>query len=95
LVYRINKSKDIIVQITAGYPFNQNKKIEVAIDSNNYNFVPDDDTAFTDSDKKVILAMKKGNELMVMGESSRGTKTKDTYTLKGFTAAYNQLLNDC
>jgi len=39
--------------------------------------------------------MKKGLELKVTGESSRGTITNDTYTLNGFTAAYNQLINDC
>ena len=39
--------------------------------------------------------MKKGLELVVTGESSRGTVTNDTYTLKGFTAAYNKLIEDC
>ena len=46
-------------------------------------------------DKEVIFAMKKGIKLTVKGESSRGTKTTDIYTLKGFTVAYNQLFNDC
>ena len=39
--------------------------------------------------------MKKGLELLVTGESSRGTITKDKYTLKGFTASYNKLTEDC
>ena len=39
--------------------------------------------------------MKKGLELTVTGESSRGTVTNDKYTLSGFTAAYNKLINDC
>ena len=39
--------------------------------------------------------MKKGLELKVTGESSRGTVTKDIYTLNGFTAAYNKLNNEC
>ena len=39
--------------------------------------------------------MKKGIDLKVTGISSRGTKTSDKYTLKGFTDAYNQLTNDC
>ena len=46
-------------------------------------------------DDKIIFAMKKGIKLTVKGESSLGTKTTDTYTLKGFTAGYNQLFNDC
>ena len=56
-------------------------------------------SAFTipciENDNKVILSMKKGLELIVKGHSSRGTLTKDIYTLKGFTAAYNNLFDDC
>ena len=51
--------------------------------------------AWTEEDAKVIFAMKKGLKLTVTGESSRGTITNDTYTLDGFTAVYNQLINDC
>ena len=95
LVYRINKSKDAIVQIIAGYPFKKNKKIKISIDSNNYEFFPDDDAAFTNDDDEIIFAMKKGNKLTINGLSSKGTKTTDVYTLKGFSAAYKQLFNDC
>ena len=98
LVYRINKSPDAIVQIEAGYPYNQNKIVEVKIDKSLYKFSSEEDTpetAWTDKDKKVIGAMKKGIELTIIGISSRGTKTVDTYTLNGFTAAYSKLINDC
>ena len=50
---------------------------------------------WTNDDAKVIFAMKKGLELMISGESSRGTITNDTYTLKGFTSAFDQLTKDC
>ena len=39
--------------------------------------------------------MKKGLELTLTGESTRGTITNDVYTLKGFTNAVNQLNQDC
>ena len=51
--------------------------------------------AWTDEDDKIIFAMKKGLELEVTGESSRGTITNDIYTLKGFTAALNKLTDEC
>ena len=95
LVYRINKSKEAIVQIDAGYPFKQDKVVNVIIDNSQFDFYSDEDTAWTNDDEKVIYAMKKGLKLKVLGESSRGTKTIDTYTLKGFTAAFNNLFNDC
>ena len=81
LVYRINKSKDAIVQIAAGYPYKKDQNVDVTIDNVQFDFYS--------------FAMKKGIKLTVKGESSRGTKTTDIYTLKGFTAAYNQLFNDC
>ena len=95
LVYRINKSKDAIVQIAAGYPYKKDKNVNVTIDNVQFDFYSDDDTAWSNDDNKVIFAMKKGIKLTVNGESSRGTKTTDIYTLKGFTTAYNQLFNDC
>ena len=95
LVYRINKSKDAIVQIAAGYPYKKDQNVDVTIDNVQFDFYSDDDTAWSNDDNKVIFAMKKGIKLTVNGESSRGTKTTDIYTLKGFTAAYNQLSNDC
>ncbi|MDC0226613.1 hypothetical protein OAK12_00715 [Alphaproteobacteria bacterium] len=95
LVYRINKSKNSIVTITSGYPFKKNNDVLVKIDKTNFNFYSEDDTAWTNDDEKVIYAMKKGIDLTIAGESSRGTKTKDYYTLKGFTLAYNKLINDC
>ena len=98
LVYRINRNPDAIVQIEAGYPYDQNKIVEVKIDKTLYKFSSEEETpetAWTDKDKEVIYAMKKGIELTIIGISSRGTKTIDTYTLNGFTAAYNKLINDC
>ena len=95
LVYRINKSKDAIVQIAAGYPYKKGQNVDVTIDNVQFDFYSDDDTAWSNDDNKVIFAMKKGIKLTVNGESSRGTKTTDIYTLKGFTLAYNQLFNDC
>ena len=68
------------------------------IDNGNYVFYTTKDlpsAAWTEEDNKVIFAMKKGLELIVTGESSRGTTTNDIYTLKGFTASYNKLINDC
>ena len=95
LVYRINKSKNAIVQIVAGYPFKNKQDVLTKIDNVEFVFYSEDDTAWTNYDDQVIYAMKKGMKLLVTGESTRGTKTIDTYTLKGFTAAFNKLMNDC
>ncbi len=98
LVYKIIGSEENIIQIEAGYKYNLDKKINVKIDKANYDFYSTEDsseTAWTNDDKKVIYAMKKGLELTLTGESARGTITNDVYTLKGFTNAVNQLNQDC
>ena len=95
LVYRINKNPEAIVQINSGYPYKDGEPVNVKIDKKNYEFYADKDSAWTSNDDKVIHAMKKGIELTVFGISKRGTKTIDTYTLNGFTTAYNKLIKDC
>ena len=98
LVYKIIGSEENIIQIEAGYKYNLDKRINVKIDNSNYDFYSTEDsseTAWTNDDKKVIYAMKKGLELTLTGESARGTTTNDVYTLKGFTNAVNQLNQDC
>ena len=98
LVYKIIGSEENIIQIEAGYKYNLDKKINVKIDNANFDFYSTEDspeTAWTNDDKKVIYAMKKGLELTLTGVSARGTITNDIYTLKGFTNAVNLLNNDC
>ena len=42
-----------------------------------------------------IEAMKKGTTMVVNGVSSKGTKTKDTYSLRGFTASHKAISKTC
>ena len=98
LVYRLVGNQDSVIQVEAGYNYKLNKDIIIKIDSTNYKFYTTEDvsdSAWTNDDAKVIFAMKKGLELMITGESSRGTITNDSYTLKGFTSAFDQLTKDC
>ena len=98
LVYKNIGSPETIVQIEAGYDYKIGSDINVSIDKGAYIFYTTIDlpsAAWTEEDSKVIFAMKKGLEMIVNGESSRGTITNDVYTLKGFTASYNKLLEDC
>ncbi len=98
LVYKNIGSKEIVVQIEAGYDYKIGSDIVLNIDKGDYIFYTTQDlpsAAWTNEDNKVIFAMKKGLKLIVTGESSRGTVTNDVYTLKGFTASYNKLIDDC
>ena len=98
LVYKNIGNPDTVVQIEAGYSYKVKSDIIISIDKGEYVFYTTEDlstAAWTADDAKVSFAMKKGLELKVTGESSRGTVTVDTYTLNGFTAAYNKLTEEC
>ena len=98
LVYKNIGNPDTVVQIEAGYSYKVPSDIIISIDKGEYKLYTTEDlptAAWTEEDSKVIFAMKKGLELKVTGESSRGTVTNDTYTLNGFTAAYNKLIEEC
>jgi Invasion associated locus B (IalB) protein. len=47
------------------------------------------------ADKDLVAAMKSGAEMVIKGTSSRGTLTTDTYSLSGFTAAFNAITKAC
>jgi len=44
---------------------------------------------------KLIDVMRKGPELVLRSESSRGTKTVDTYSLKGLAPALDKVAEEC
>jgi len=96
LVYRINKSSEKIVQITAGYNYDESKPVIVKIDQTTFEFFGNKDSAWiNDKDDEVIFAMQKGIKMVIQGYSHKGTLTTDTYGLKGFTAANKKLSKDC
>ena len=96
IVYKINQSTEIIVQINAGYNYKENEPVEIIIDQVSFDMFSDGDSAWSEKqDNEITYAMMKGKEMIVRGISSRETLTKDTYTLIGFTAAFNKLKRDC
>ena len=96
IAYRINNDPEIIIQVNAGYNYDESKAIKLFIDQTNFELFGQGDSAWSrNEDKEIIYAMVKGKELLIEGVSSRGTFTRDTYTLIGFTAAYNKLKKDC
>ena len=86
------------VSIIAGYSYQKDSTVAVVIGKQNFELFTQDDGAWaldTASDKKLVLAMKKGNKMVVKGTSARGTLTTDTYSLKGFTKAYRAIGKAC
>ena len=86
------------VQTLIGYPFNANPNASAAIDGKTYPMVTEGGAAWLASaadESGFVTAMKGGKSLVVKGTSQRGTKTTDTYSLGGVTAAMAAIDKAC
>lgn len=86
------------VSFTGGYPFQEDSQVTLEIGQATYIMFTDGENAWAetaDDDARIIAAMKRGAEAIVTGVSSRGTKTKDTFSLLGFTASIEDADKRC
>lgn len=87
-----------VVSVVAGYPYEENSDVSVAIGSRSYDLFTHGERAWArdeDTDKNIVQSMIRGSTMVVKGTSSRGTLTTDTYSLSGFTAAHEAVTNAC
>lgn len=86
------------VSVNIGYSFKKGAPVTAVISGVTHEMFSDRSTAWTrdsKSDRALVRAMRAGSELTIEGISSRGTKTTDTFSLSGFTAAHNAINNAC
>ena len=78
------------VTFTGGYPFAKGSTVNVNIGGNQFEMFTEGEWAWPASpgdDAKIISAMKRGSDAVLTARSGKGTKTEDTFSLLGFTAA--------
>ena len=86
------------ISFTGGYPFDDGSNVDVNIDGTRYQMFTNGEWAWAptdEADKKMVQAMKRGAKATLTGRSSRGTKTEDTFSIKGFTAAVEDASKRC
>ncbi len=102
VTHRKGQSRDVL-SLHAGYPFGKGATVKATV---NAKAGKKTETMFTDgeiawcvdskADKEMVNYMaKKGTELVVKGQSARGTDTTDTYSLRGMYAAYKAICKAC
>ncbi len=92
---------------TGGYPYGDGSTVSAVIDGKTFTMMtqnqPDANGEATGwawprdraDEPKIVAAMKRGAEAVITGRSSRGTTTKDTFSLLGFTAALSDAQRAC
>ncbi len=86
------------VSFTGGYPFANGSTIKMNIDGTDYDLFTDGEWAWpasAEADAGVLAAMKRGTTATLSAASGRGTETKDTFSLRGFTAAMTEAETRC
>ena len=86
------------VSVIVGYPFKPGSGATLTIGKQNFTLFTEGDGAWVEKpadEARVIAAMKQGDRLTLSGVSARGTKTTDTYSLAGFSAALKTINKAC
>jgi invasion protein IalB len=87
------------VSYVAGYDIKPDSVVKVTIGKQTFQLeLLQKDRAWaknSDIDKQLVAAMRKGNTLTIQGTSTRGTQITDTYSLSGFSKAYQAIGTAC
>ncbi|MEM9853494.1 MAG: invasion associated locus B family protein [Pseudomonadota bacterium] len=86
------------LNFTGGYPFASGSTVNLNIDGTQFELFTEGEWAWAASpaeDAKIMTAMKRGAQAIATARSTRGTTTKDTFSLLGFTAAIEDAETRC
>ena len=86
------------VSVIVGYAQKPGLEAGAAVGSANYVLYTQNDGAWVKNaaeEAQMVEAMRKGADLVVKSESALGTKTTDTYSLKGMAQALEKVSEEC
>ena len=86
------------ISIVIGYPFKPGCEASVDIGSAKYAMYTQNDGAWIKNaaeEARMVDTMRRGSDLVVTGESGRGTKSTDRYTLRGLAQALDRVAQEC
>jgi hypothetical protein len=98
ITHRPGESVNNVFSYMAGYAYKKDGRVQVKIDGKSFKLFTQNDMAWAAdgaADLALSQALRNGSKMVVTGESSRGTKTTDTYSLKGSTKAHEAISKAC
>ena len=84
------------ISLDMGYPIGI-PEVSVSIGKQSFVFDADGEQAYARvaDTKKLLDAMRRGSSMLIKSRSTRGTDTRDSFSLIGFTAALKQIDRSC
>ena len=97
VTHRPADDKVNVFTVIAGYTYQNESTVTLEVGDEKFSLKTNENTAWAsdEDDPRIVEALKKGTGMVVRGVSSRGTETTDTYSLTGFTKAYNAIGEAC
>ena len=86
------------ISFSGGYPFAGGSTVKLDVDGTGYDLISDGEWAWPgtkEDDAAILAALKKGTTAVLSAQSGKGTQTKDTFSLRGFTAAMEEAGKRC
>jgi invasion protein IalB len=83
------------VAISAGFTFAPNAAVTVQVDQTGLEFYTYQTNAFARDGKAAVAAFDKGSRAIARLPGPKDTQVTDTFSLKGFTAAYGAIVKAC
>ncbi|QMU58744.1 MAG: hypothetical protein GKR98_11400 [Boseongicola sp.] len=98
VTYRPQQDVVAEVSFTGGYPFAEGSTVTMDVGGTTFELFTEGEYAWPATpadDQKIVTAMKRGANAVLTARSSRGTQTKDTFSLLGATAMIQDADNRC
>ncbi len=98
VTYRPSDSVTGEISFTGGYPFAEGSSATLDISGTTFELFTEGEYAWPATpadDQKIVTAIKRGADAVVTARSSRGTQTKDTFSLLGATAMIEEAEKRC
>lgn len=98
VTYRQGQGSAGEVSFTGGYPFAPESTVEITVGTDTFQLFTDGEWAWAADpaeDARILDAMRRGRDAVLVARSSRGTRTQDTFSLLGLTAATEEAQRRC
>lgn len=86
------------VMFAGGYPFAPGSTVTLTVGDEVFELFTEEGFAWAEdaaADARIIAAMKRGADAVLVGRSGRGTQTQDKFSLIGFTTMVEKAASDC